>query len=241
MIEIKELKKKIPMCPFQMDVTLNIPKGEIVCLFGENGSGKSTLMKCILGLTSCKGEVLLDGEPITHNNIGKISFATNEHSYFPNLSADDHKEFYKKHFPGFREDRYKVLMEFFNLYYGVPLRKMSTGQQNQVEVILALCQGADYIFLDEPFVGSDLFNREDFYKLLLGLLDENETIFLSTHLVEEVEHFIGRAFLIKEGKIIGETTIDELEESGKTLTDYVKEHYGYSSDRVVDALKKLEQ
>lgn len=241
MIEIKELKKETLLNTFQMNVTMNIPKGEIVGLFGENGSGKTTLMKCILGLTSCRGEILLDGEPITHNNISRISFATNEHSYFPNLSADGHKDFYKKHFPGFREDRYKVLMDFFKLYCGTPLKKMSTGQQNQVEVILALCQGADYIFLDEPFVGSDLFNREDFYRLLLGMLNENETIFLSTHLIEEVEHFVGRAFLIKEGRIIGETTMDELEESGKTLRDYVKENYGYRSERVLEALNKLDQ
>ena len=67
-------------------------------------------------------------------------------------------------------------MEFFELPRGKALRHFSTGQKNQFEVILALCQGADYIFMDEPFAGNDVFNREDFYKVLLGILEPTETI-----------------------------------------------------------------
>ena len=66
-------------------------------------------------------------------------------------------------------------MEFFQLPVQVP-RKLSTGQKNQFEVVLALCQGADYILMDEPFAGNDVFNREDFYKVLLGLLEPTETV-----------------------------------------------------------------
>ena len=52
-------------------------------------------------------------------------------------------------------------------------------------MILALSQGADYILMDEPFAGNDIFNREDFYKVLLGILEPHETVILSTHLLEE--------------------------------------------------------
>ena len=243
MIEIKGLTKSYQKTLngnlALADVNLKLPQGEIVGLFGENGAGKTTLMKCILGYLSYAGEITLDGEPITRKNIHRISFATNEHSFFPNLSANSHAEFYAEHFPKFNERRFKGLMDFFELPYKRPIKTFSTGQKNQFEVILSLCQGADYILMDEPFAGNDVFNREDFYKVLLGILEPNETVILSTHLLEEVENFIGRAILIRKGRVVGDVTTLELEEEGKQLMDYVKETYGYRADRVVKVLRDL--
>ena len=113
------------------------------------------------------------------------------------------------------------------------------GQKNQFEVILALCQGADYILMDEPFAGNDVFNREDFYKVLLGILEPHETVILSTHLIEEVSDFIGRAVLIRHGRIVGDISVDTLEEEGKSLMDYIKETYRYRADRVSRALDDI--
>ena len=93
--------------------------------------------------------------------------------------------------------------------------------------------------MDEPFSGSDMLNREDFYKVLMGIIGENETIFLSTHLIEEVAGFISRAILIREGRIIGDVHIEELEERGVSLTDYIKENYNYEEDRVSKALNRI--
>ena len=186
-----------------------------------------------------KGEILLDGEKINRKNIGKLSFATSEHSFFPEINAAEHREFYKEHFDTFMDRRFDGLMEFFNLPMDKPIKKLSNGQQNQFEVILALSQGADYIFMDEPFSGSDMLNREDFYKVLMGIIGENETIFLSTHLIEEVAGFISRAILIREGRIIGDVHIEELEERGVSLTDYIKENYNYEEDRVSKALNRI--
>ena len=242
MLEVKSLKKiyygtKGGMYALN-DVNLELHPGEIVGLFGENGAGKTTLLKSILGYISYEGEILLDGEAITRNNIGRLSFATCEHSFFPNLTPEAHKEFYKMHFEGFLEKRFDALMKFFELPKK-PIKHYSTGQKNQFEVIMALCQGADYILMDEPFAGNDVFNREDFYKVLLGILEPNETIFLSTHLIEEVEHFVSRAVLLKRGRIVGDITTLELEEQEKTLLEYVKETYHYRSDRVSKALTEL--
>lgn len=239
MIEIRNISKKYGKKPALTEVSLNISQGEIIGLFGENGAGKSTLMKCILGLLRYSGEMTLDGKPISRENIGRLSFATCEHSFFPSLTAADHRNFYREHFDTFRENRFQGLMEFFELPMHKPIRSFSTGQKNQFEVIMALCQGADYIFMDEPFAGNDVFNREDFYKVLLGILEPTETVFLSTHLIEEVSGFVDRAVLIRGGKIIGDTTISDLEDAGKTLMDYVKESYHYASDRVSKALGKI--
>lgn len=101
---------------------------------------------------------------------------------------------------------------------------------------MALCQGADYILMDEPFARNDVFNREDFYKVLLGILESEETVFLSTHLIEEVENFLGRAVMLRKGKIVADVTTLELEEQGKTLMEFVKETYNYRADRVQKAL-----
>ena len=239
MIELNHISKSYGKTRALDDVSLSIGPGELVGLFGENGAGKTTLLKSVLNLVSYRGDITLDGEPITRKNIARLSFATCEHSFFPGLTANDHRDFYAAHFEKFHETRFHGLMDFFALPKGKPIRTLSTGQQNQFEVILALCQGADYILMDEPFAGNDVFNREDFYKVLLGILEPHETVILSTHLIEEVTGFIGRAVLLHEGKIVGDAQTAALDEQGLTLMEYVKQTFSYQSDRVSKALAEL--
>ena len=200
MLEIKNVSKRYGSKQALSDVSLQLPRGQLVGLFGENGAGKTTLMKCILGFISYTGEVTLDGEPITHKNIERIAFATSEHSFFPDLSPAGHAQFYAEHFPGFNRKRFDV---------------------------------------DEPFAGNDVFNREDFYKVLLGILNENETVLLSTHLLEEVSGFIGRAVLIHKGGITGDVSMADLDERGESLMDYVKTAWNYRADRISRAITEL--
>ena len=240
MLELKDVKKVYPGGTVALrDVSLTLPRGEIVGLFGENGAGKSTLMKSMLGFINYKGEITLDGEAITRKNIAKLSFATSEHSFFPDLTPKGHAEFYREHFETFSEKRFQGLMDFFELPKNKALRSFSTGQKNQFEVIMALSQGADYILMDEPFAGNDVFNREDFYKVLLGILEPTETVLLSTHLIEEVAGFIGRAVLIRKGQIVGDVSMEQLEEEGKPLMEYVKETYNYRAERVSKAVSEI--
>lgn len=239
MLEIRDVYKWYGGIEALQGVNLSVGQGEILGLFGENGAGKTTLLKSILGFLRFQGDILLDGEKIQRENISRLSFATCEHSFFPNLTPEAHREFYQMHFGTFREKRFQALMDFFELPRRKALKSWSTGQKNQFEVIMALCQGADYILMDEPFAGNDIFNREDFYKVLLGILEPEETVILSTHLIEEVEHFVGRAAVLRNGRIIGDVTTLELEEKGGSLVDYIKESYHYRSDRVGRALDKL--
>ena len=239
MLEISHITKKYGYKTALDDVSLTLPGGQIVGLFGENGAGKTTLMKCVLGLLHHEGAVTLDGAPIDRSNIARLSFATSEHSFFPALTPRAHRDFYAAHFPGFNDRRYAALMDFFRLPEGKPLRSFSTGMKNQFEVILALSQGADYILMDEPFAGNDVFNREDFYKVLLGILNDNETVLLSTHLLEEVKDFVSRAVLLRQGRLVGDCLTEDLEEQGMDLMDYVKKSYGYEAGRVSQALKEL--
>ena len=239
MLEINHVSKKYGAKEALRDVSLSLPRGQIVGLFGENGAGKTTLMKCVLGLTKHEGTVTLDGAAIDRTNIDRLSFATCEHSFFPALTPAAHRDFCAAHFPRFNGKRFQSLMYFFSLPMDKKLRSFSAGMQNQFEVIMSLSQGADYILMDEPFAGNDIFNREDFYKVLLGILTEQETVLLSTHLIEEVKDCRSRAVLIREGVIVGDCTADALEESGKDLMTYIKETYHYRPDRVSQALDAL--
>ncbi len=86
MLAIKNLTKAYAGKTALKDISITFPRGEIVGLFGENGAGKTTLMKSILGFHSYLGEITLDGMPVNTKNIALLSFATSEHSFFPNLT-----------------------------------------------------------------------------------------------------------------------------------------------------------
>ena len=242
MLEIKNAKVTYGSGLGIRNVTLNFRPGEIIGLFGENGAGKTTLMSAILGYVHLsEGEITLDGKKIKQKDMTRISYASSEHTLLPELTEYEHKEFFKTFFPRFNNERYEFLMKFFHLPEFRKFRNMSTGQQNQLETILALSQGADYILLDEPFAGNDIFNREDFYKVLLGMLEPTECLILSTHLIEEIKNFVGRVVLINRSKIVGDKTCVELEEEGKDLISWMREIYRYDENRAAKGIQVFQK
>ncbi len=239
MIEVKNVSKKYKEKTALSNCTIQIPKGQIIGLFGANGAGKTTLMKCIMGFLTFDGEITLDGKKIDQNNVSRLSFATGDHSFFPSITADDHKWFYKMHFPMFNEKRYDALMEFFELPAKKKISEFSLGMQNQFEVVLAISQGAEYVFMDEPFAGNDVFNREDFYEVLVSVINEGETVVISTHLIEEIANYVDRAVLIRQGEIIDDLSVADIEATGKSLIEIVKEKYDYRADRIRKAVGQM--
>lgn len=239
MLEMKNVTKQYKDKIALSNCSLQIPKGQVIGLFGANGAGKTTFMKCLMGYLKFEGEVTLDGKKIDQSNISRLSFATGDHSFFPSITADDHKCFYKMHFPSFNEKRYDALMEFFELPTRKKISEFSLGMQNQFEVVLAISQGAEYVIMDEPFSGNDVFNREDFYKVLVSVLTREETVIISTHLIEEIADYITRAILIRKSQIIGDLSVAEIEASGKTLVEIVKERYDYRADRIQKAVEQM--
>ncbi|MBQ8281234.1 MAG: ATP-binding cassette domain-containing protein [Lachnospiraceae bacterium] len=221
---------------------VEIGQGEIIALLGENGSGKTTLIKQILGMKVFKGgKILLDGDKVTYKNLHKLSLGSCEHTFFGEFTILEQKEFYQIHFPGFKEKRFNLLVEYFELPLKRKMKHMSEGEKNQAETVFALCQGADYIFLDEPFANNDIFRRKDFYKLLIGLLEENETLIIATHLVEEIDSIISRVILVDNMEITGDVSIEELDEEGIEVVEWLKEKLNYNEKKAVDFIKRIEE
>ena len=224
MIEVKNVSKEYKEKAALSNCSIQIPKGQIIGLFGANGAGKTTLMKCIMGFLTFEGEITLDGEKIDEKNISRLSFATGDHSFFPSITADDHKLLYKMQFPLFNEKRYEALMDFFELPAKKKISEFSLGQQNQFEVVLAISQGADYIFMDEPFAGNDVFNREDFYKVLVSVLNEDETVIISTHLISDIEQILSDVIFINHGEVALCDTVGNIRQrEGKSVDELFRE------------------
>lgn len=241
MLEVRSLFKYYGWTPALRQISFTAGPGEIIGLLGENGAGKTTLLKTLLGFLPVEsGEVLLDGDPVGPKNYSRIAFATSEHTFFGGMTPLEHQAFYQSVFPKFNPKRFSLLMDFFNLPAKKAVHHFSLGMKNQFEAVLALSQGADYILMDEPFSGSDIFGREDFYKLLLGILTPEETLVISTHLVEEVRHFLSRVLLLQKGELIADQALTQLEEEGIGLADWLREKTGRTGSRAAQLLQALE-
>ena len=232
MLEIKDLRKRYGSGsekPALDEINFTFAPGEIIGLFGENGAGKTTLFKCILRYTPYKGRITLDGELVTRRNIARIAYGSCDNTFFSHLNILEHKGFYAMNFPLFNASRFDLLVDLFQLPTKKRLKELSQGQKNQVETILALSQGATYILLDEPFANNDIFNREDFYKFLLGLLQPDECLILASHLIDELKNFVSRVVLLQGGRFLADKTTEALDQEGIELIPWMKQLYSYES------------
>lgn len=202
-------------------LSLTIDKGELIGLFGNNGSGKTSLLRAIAGVIPIKeGEIVLDGEEITYKNMERIAYGGVSHQLPKVLTTNQLLEFYQMQYPKFNAERFKELQEHFKLQGRRKVKQMSNGERIQLDTALTLSRGADYILLDEPFVGSDYFIKEEFYRLLLSIIKPDETVIFSTHLIDDVKTFISRALILDAGKLVADYKEQELEEGA--LIDYLR-------------------
>ncbi len=242
MLEIKNFKRSFPVQNDAFLEQVTLQPGEIVALLGKNGSGKTTLIKEILGMKERSlHTITLDGKPVSYKNLHRLALGSCEHTFFGEFTVEEQKEFYEMNFPNFRKDRFKLLTEYFEIPMWWRLKELSVGEKNQVETMFALCQGADYIFLDEPFANNDLFHRKDFYKLLLGILEETECLIIATHLVEEVESVISRVLLVDQFDVIADVSMDEMEEDNTDVVAWLKKKLNYDEGKAAEFIRRLEE
>lgn len=242
MLEIKSFDRSFPVQNDSFLKQVALQQGEIVALLGKNGSGKTTLIKEILDMKERPlHTITLDGKPVSYKNLHRLALGSCEHTFFGEFTVGEQREFYEMNFPNFRKDRFQLLTEYFEIPMKWKLKDLSVGEKNQVETVFALCQGADYIFLDEPFANNDLFHRKDFYKLLLGILEETECLVIATHLVEEVESVISRVLLVDQFDVIADVGMEEMEEDNTDVVEWLKKKLNYNEGKAAEFIRRMEE
>lgn len=219
MIEVTKLQKtyrKHGATVGLLEADFTVPDGQIVGILGENGAGKTTLLRAMAGLLPAKGSALFDGKPAAAQ-YQRVSYITAEGSYYPALTAAEYGAMLADLNPAFDEVRYREFLDFFSLSGRDVIGRLSTGQKARVELAAGFAKRAAYYLMDEPFLGKDPFTRKDFIKLMSGTLHGEETILLSTHYLDDVEHFLDRALILHKGRIVDDVLTDDLHENGETL------------------------
>ena len=219
------------------DISFTAEKGEIIGILGANGVGKTTLLKLLAGLlTPRSGNVQINDKSAVAS-CGDIAFISEAGSYLKDLTPLKYGEFLADFYPDFDMEYYKKLLSFFQLE-DKPIKKMSKGQKAKAEVAAGMAKRTKYIIMDEPFIGKDMFTRQDFMQALAGSLTGDETIFITTHEIDEIENFIDRALILKDNTIVADVKMDDLRQAGNSLTGFLKEVSGYKDGRFTALLER---
>ena len=235
MIEIKNVSKtykrmqglKIRKIEALKNVSFNIEKGKITALLGINGVGKSTMLKAIAGLINIdSGEIRIDGEKINERVYNKLAFVPDVQSHFSNTTIKETFEFMEIFYSKWNKEKSKEMMDIFKLDEDEIIDNLSKGNIARVKLILGFCQDPEYILLDEPFTGIDLFKREEFIGVIAQYMEENQAIIITTHEIVEIESLVDEVVILDEGQIITSFNAEELRErEGKSILDKMREVY----------------
>ena len=233
MIEIKNVSKtykrmqglKIRKIEALKNVSFNIEKGKITALLGINGVGKSTMLKAIAGLINIdSGEIRIDGEKINEKVYNKLAFVPDVQSHFSNTTIKETFEFMEIFYSKWNKEKSKEMMDIFKLDEDEIIDNLSKGNIARVKLILGFCQDPEYILLDEPFTGIDLFKREEFIGVIAQYMEENQAIIITTHEIVEIESLVDEVVILDEGQIITSFNAEELRErEGKSILDKMRE------------------
>ncbi len=237
MIKFKEVSKYYKEGIGVKKVSLDIMPGEVVGIIGKNGSGKTTLLKAAANLISLdEGIVLVDGTFVANKIYEKLSYISEEGSFFPNLTPKEHEAFFLGTYKNFDRVRFNKLLEHFELPTNKKLSSFSRGQKSKFEVICGFCKGAKYILMDEPFLGTDIATRSDFLKLMIGNMKEDDIIIIGTNFIEEIENFISRAILLEKGCIKEIVDMEKLNGSVMSFSDKVKKVLNYNERGILNII-----
>ncbi len=198
------------------DARFEIPAGRIVGLIGPNGAGKTTALKAILGLIPFEGELqVLGKDPRTQRDalMNDVCFIADVAVLPRWITVAQAIEFVAGVHPRFDAARCQRFLEGTQLKPGMKVREMSKGMIVQLHLALVMAIDARLLVLDEPTLGLDILYRKQFYQRLLeDYFDEDKTILVTTHQVEEIEHILTDVMFIRAGKIVLETAMDTLSE-----------------------------
>ncbi len=195
------------------NLDLTVPRGGIYGLLGRNGVGKSTLVRCLLGQEPpTSGEVLLLGRDPWHHRaelMHTVGVVPEAPQVPPSSHAEELLAFGARLYPNWQYESARRRLARFGVPLEVPFRRLSKGQQKQVELALALAQGPQLLVLDDPSLGLDSVARRILYEELLEhLADEGVTVFLTSHDLDAIERLVDTVAVLHEGRLLVEDSLD---------------------------------
>ncbi|MGL5068001.1 MAG: ATP-binding cassette domain-containing protein [Sarcina sp.] len=227
MIEIKNAVKKYKGLHALDNLTVTIEEGKITALLGINGVGKSTTLKSIAGLIKLnKGEILVDGEKVTHNTYNKLAFVPDVDNYYSYMSVKESFEFMNDFYINWDMDKAYTMAKELGIDINSKISKMSKGNIAKAKIILGFAQNAKYLLLDEPFSGIDIFTREKFISSIIRYMTDDMAIIITTHEIKEIENIADDVILLDKGKLVLKFNAQEVrEEEGLSIVDKMREVY----------------
>lgn len=227
MIELKNVYKNYGRKKVLDDVSFTVEKGEITCLIGINGVGKTTILNAISNITPIKkGQILVDGAKPSPDLYTKLSFIPDATIMLPNMTIEESMDFMNDFYPVWNKKKARELQKFFRLKETDKLSSLSKGNAAKVNLLLGLALEVDYLLMDEPFSGIDIFSREQIAEVFTSRLVEDRGVLITTHEISDIEHLIDKAVLLDEGKVLNEFYTEDMRaQEGKSVIDVMREAY----------------
>jgi ABC-2 type transport system ATP-binding protein len=199
------------------NASFDIEKGRIMGLIGPNGAGKTTLLKALLGLTDCEGSLSVLGlDPFRQRRelMQNICFIADVAVLPRWIRVYQLLDFMDSVHPNFSREAAEEMLSRTDIQKSSKVRELSKGMVTQLHLSIITAIDAKLLVLDEPTLGLDIIFRKEFYgNILNDYFDEERTIIITTHQVEEIENLLTDVMFINHGKIVLDTTMDAIPES----------------------------
>ncbi len=194
------------------DVNLEFKKGKVYGLIGRNGAGKTTLLKMI-------SKQIDPSSGAYESQNFTFSYSINNNFAFQGLKAKQIFKIANQVYPNYNKAYEEELTKKLNLQTNKLYQKLSSGMKNLVNLIISLSSNADYLLLDEPYVGLDPINRDIIYRFLVdNYFNDDHTVIISSHIITEIEGYFENAIIIQNGEIIVNDDIDKIREKSFVIS-----------------------
>ena len=213
-IHTDELSKRYGETLALDGLDLTVDAGEVYGYLGPNGSGKTTTIRLLLGLHRPSGGraqlfgIDAWGEPVSAHR--RVAYVAGEPFLWPALTSEETFEFLARLHGGVDVAYRGVLVERFALDARKKIRALSKGNRQKVQLIAALATRAELLLLDEPTAGLDPLMEVVFRECVKEAKERGQTVFLSSHILSEVEALCDRVGILREGRLVDEGTLAEL-------------------------------
>lgn len=219
-LEVKKLKKYYGDIRGVENVSFILKEGEAYGFIGPNGAGKSTTIKTIMNLINkTSGSITINGKENDKNNLEVkriIGYLPSEINLYSDLTVKEILNFHESFYDKDLTKRRNELVNLFKLDETKRIEDLSFGNLKKLGIILALMHEPKILILDEPTSGLDPIMQKEFYNILLEEKKKGTTILYSTHVLSEVSKICDRIGIIRDGKIIKEDKIENIEKNGMT-------------------------